>query len=183
MHFSMSKSANNMNSINELIDYVRNEKIKNQKISLENEILIINTIPLNYNLNIDYGLLIVSIFLIWNFRGDSNIKLAILAMLPLSFFCIWREFQYVNRIIIDFKNKKLTLIPKNLIKKLIFNQQLLYFKEIDYFYYNETNLFNKGKVRFAILLKLKDGSSLNMTDLSRRIYAEKMLEYLNSFID
>lgn len=179
----MSLSANKLNSINGLIDYVRNEKIKNQKISLDNEVLIINTIPLNYNLNSDYGLLVVSIFLIWNFQGDSNLRLAILVLLPISVICIWREFQYVNRTIIDFKNKKFTLINKNILKKLIFNQQLLYFKEIDYFYYDETNLFNKGKVRFAIFLKLKDGSSLNMTDLSRRKYAEKILEYLNSFID
>ncbi|MFZ1800244.1 MAG: hypothetical protein WAU24_10310 [Chitinophagaceae bacterium] len=179
----MSLSANKLNSINGLIDYVRNEKIKNQKISLDNEVLIINTIPLNYNLNSDYGLLVVSIFLIWNFQGDSNLRLAILVLLPISVICIWREFQYVNRTIIDFKNKKLTLINKNIIKKLIFNQQLLYFKEIDYFYYDEINLFNKGLVRFAILVKLKDGSSIKVTDFSRRKYAERILEYLNSFID
>lgn len=179
----MSITGNKNNTINEFIDYTRSEKINNQKISFANEILIINTIPLNYNLKTHYGILAVSIFLIWNFQGDSNVKLAIIALIPVSVFCIWKEFQYVNKTIIDFKNKSVTIIPKNLLKKLFVNEKLLHFKDIDSFFYDETNLFNKGIMRLAILVKLKDGSSLRVTALWEKKYAEKITSYLNSFID
>lgn len=104
--------------VSELLNYIQKVDIKNQKFLFTEHKLIINTTPLNFNLIADYCLLIICIFLTSKIGNDKEFILLVITLWIIVALCIWRDFQYVNVTVIDFKEQKISIRSKNLIKRL-----------------------------------------------------------------
>jgi len=157
-------------------NYLKETKFPNQKVTFGVNNINLSTMPINNNLLVSYILLLIALILI-------N-KISILAFAIVWIFSIlniWKKLESVNLTIINKDKKQIKIKSKNPIKYLLQKEKIFDYKAIHSFYSNkETSPYNY--TRFQVLLSLKNGESILLTDFSDENYASTLTNYLNGLI-
>ncbi len=164
----------------ELENYLQDQNIKNPKIKIGSSTITIDTIPVNFNLVADYLALMLCIYL--TYTTDKDVELLIILWL-LILIKTWRDFRFVSYVTIDLKEKKIRLVSKNPIQEIFTGISHYSFQEVDHFFDDKINLFNRAVPRYTINMRMKDGAAVKVTDFSKEKHAHSITAFLNSILE
>jgi hypothetical protein len=160
--------------------YVDSTKFINHKIFVSPQKIIINTLPNNINLIIDYAFTIIVILLINKFWLTDILTLIILA--ACAIISLWIDFNSVTELNINLEKNIISVCPKNIIQRFFSSQKgTLKLSEANLFYIQQKTGY-RYFTRYRIYLKLNDNSTLLITDLGEEKQANDLIHYLNLII-
>jgi hypothetical protein len=160
----------------EFKSYINDNPLPNHNILISPQKIVINTIPNNINLVIDYGFILVVILLSVKFWTTDISTIGIL--ITCALIATWIDFDPITRFIIDLEQKTISITPKNLIKRLFFKKHQFNLAEIKSFYLKEKKGY-RSYTRYQVFLKTENGSPFMITDFSKEDQAEAVTRYLN----
>ena len=149
--------------ITDFKNYVDNTKFINHKISVFPQQIIINTIPNNINLIIDYTFIATAIVLLLKIEAASLYIPAI--MLLFAFIKLWKDFEPINYITINLNDKQLSIRSKNLLKLLFIKSRILTFSDIKSVNHIEISKL-KSFTRYRLILSSKNEDEIILTDFN-----------------
>jgi len=94
---------------------------------------------------------------------------------------LWRDFETVNYIVIDIKEKVIVIHSKNIIKALLFKKKKILFSDILSISNIEKSAM-RTNTRYVLRLNLVKEDSAVLTDFSNSSDAELMSLHLNAII-
>ncbi|HNP23698.1 MAG TPA: hypothetical protein PKM63_18655 [Panacibacter sp.] len=163
----------------DFVENIKELKTRNQRIEVENEVIIISTTPLNGNLISDYLFLIIVIFLSLHIS-----EVGLFLTLIMQFFVLgnlWQDFATVNLIQIFLKSREISVKTKNPIKRIFNNTKRFHFSEIESFTYLPVKTLHSSR-RYQFSAQLKDRSKILITDFATEVEAKKIKDFFESIL-
>ena len=164
----------------ELVDYFDEKEIKSPSISIINNSIVLESNIINLNVFNDIVILVFGICILVSWYAQYGL-FAILVIV-ISCFFLWADFDSINKVIIDFDTRIISINSKNLFKKIINkSQQNIYFKDIAnvFIYYPTTT---PGLKRYKLMLENKDEEKITCIDFTYSKQAEGFLPFLKKII-
>ena len=166
-------------SQDELENYFKEKEIKNPSISIVNNTIVLESNIINLNVFNDLIIFIFCTYIFIHWYAQNGI-VAIIGIL-ISLYFLWVDFNCINKVIIDYGEKFISIDSRNVFKKISNPQENVYFKTISKFYvYDMTS--SPGLRRHKIMIETKDEKKITLIDFGYSEQAEGFLNYLDKSI-
>ncbi len=116
------------------------------------------------------------------FQFSTSFAIPVIALIAYLIFSIWKQLEPANLIQINTESKSFVLIPRNLLKKLLFKSKTIIFSDLQTFRMNETSEITLDGRRYIVFGVLSEGAKIPFCHSENESEANKNAALLNSVI-
>ena len=116
------------------------------------------------------------------FQFSTSFAIPVIALIAYLTFSIWKQLEPTNLIQINTESKSFVLVPRNLLKKLLFKSKTIIFSDLKAFRMNETSEITLDGRRYIVFGVLAGGAKIPFYHSESEAEANKKAAFLNSVI-